>query len=352
MQYRPLGRTGFMVSEIGFGGWGIGGDGWIGAKDEESRAALREAADRGINLFDTALMYGRGHSEALIGQIARADRSRIYVATKIPPIDSSARAGERLTDYFPERHVVASTEQSLRNLRLEWIDLMQLHAWRDEWFDDLSWLQTLKKLKDQGKIRAIGVSLNNYDPDSGLRLVRSGLIDAVQVIYNIFDPSPAQALFPACAQHGVGILVRCPFDEGGLTGEIKPDTTFPRWDFRNTYFGGQRKCEVNQRVKELQSLLGTEAQAMPELALRYCLTPNAVTTVLAGMRTVAHVRENAAVSDGRLLSEDAMRQLTAHAWKRDFYAADSSDFVGRMFQRVKPFMPRWLIAWAKRLIQK
>ena len=322
--------------------------------DNRPRQAVAqgEAADRGINVFDTALMYGRGHSEALIGEIARTDRNGMYVATKIPPVASSRRTGERLTDYFPEQHMIACAEQSLRNLKLEWIDLMQLHAWRDAWFDDLSWLETLKKLKDQGKIRAIGVSLNNYDPDSGLRLVQSGLIDAVQVIYNIFDPSADRALFPACARHGVGVLVRCPFDEGGLTGEITPGTKFPRWDFRNTYFGGERKCEVHQRVKGMRSLLGTEAQTMPELALRYCLTPSAVTTVLAGMRTIAHVRANAAVSDGRLLSEGALQQLAGHAWKRDFYTADTGDLAGRVIQWVKPLVPRWILAWAKRLIQK
>lgn len=352
MQYRPLGRTGFMVSEIGFGAWGIGRAGWIGASDDESRAALREAVECGINFFDTALMYGEGHSESLVGEVVRGGREPLFVATKIPPVDCSVRKGSRLVDFFPEAHLVACTERSLTHLRRDWIDLQQLHAWRDEWFDDLRWLEALKKLKEQGKIRAIGVSLNNHDPDAGLRLVKSGLVDAVQVIYNIFDQSPARALFAACQRHGVGVLVRCPFDEGGLTGHITPATTFPKWDFRNAYFGGNRKAEVAKRVDALRGLLGTEARTVPELALRYCLAPSAVTTVLAGMRTVSHVRENTAVSDGRRLSDRLQQELTAHAWQRDFYSADPTDLTGRLIQAVKQRLPRWLIRFLKRILQK
>jgi aryl-alcohol dehydrogenase-like predicted oxidoreductase len=340
------------VSEIGFGAWGIGGAGWIGARDDESRAALHEAVDRGINFFDTALMYGEGHSERLIGEVARTSREPLYVATKIPPVRSSVRKAGRLPDFFPEDHLIACTERSLTHLNRDWIDLQQLHAWRDAWFDDLSWLETLGRLKDQGKIRAIGVSLNNHDPDSGLRLVNSGLIDAVQVIYNIFDPSPAQSLFPACERHQVGVLVRCPFDEGGLTGQVTPATRFPRWDFRNSYFGGNRKTEVSLRADRLQLLLGLEARTLPELALRYCLAPNAVTTVLAGMRTDVHVRENVAVSDGRRLSEGLLRELAAHAWTRDYYAADTSDVTGRLIQSAKRMLPQWMITMLKRVLQK
>lgn len=352
MQYRTLGRTGFRVSEIGFGAWGIGGAGWIGARDDESRAALHDAVDRGINFFDTALMYGEGHSERLIGDAAQASRTPIYVATKIPPVSSSVRKGHRLRDFFPEDHLISCTERSLKSLRREWIDLQQLHAWRDEWFEDLSWLDTLRRLKDQGKIRAIGVSLNHHDPDSGLRLVTSGLIDAVQVIYNMFDQSAAQRLFQACERHQVGVLVRCPFDEGGLTGQVTPATTFPRWDFRNSYFGGNRKAEVSRRVQGLRTLLGSEARTVPELALRYCLAPDPVTTVLAGMRTVAHVRENVAVSDGRRLSEALLRELAGHAWTRDYYVADTTDVMGRLIQATKQRLPRWMITLLKRVIQK
>ncbi len=330
MQYRPLGRTGFLVSEIGFGAWGIGGGGWGGAQDGQSLVALREALDRGVNFIDTALMYGSGHSEKLIGQVLRERQGIVYVATKIPPLNQQipARRVDRVPDAFPAHHIIRCTEQSLRNLQRDVIDLQQLHVWRDEWLDDLSWLEALRKLKEQGKVRAFGVSLNHHDPDSGARLVKSGYVDTVQVIYNIFDQAPMKTLFPACLEHRVGVLVRVPLDEGGLTGTITPATTFPPGDFRGHYFGGNRKAQLSRRLTPLMQLLGKEAAALPELALRYALAPEAVSTVLAGMRTSDHVRANASVSDGRRLSAALLQQLAAHAWPRNFYDAAPHGVLG------------------------
>lgn len=321
MHHRRLGKTGFNVSEIGFGAWGIGKSFWVGARDDESIAALHAAIDAGVNVIDTALAYGQGHSESLIGQVVRARSERVYVATKIPPLNQHwpALAGDLLQEAFPPSYIIESTEESLRHLKLDCIDLQQLHVWRDEWLEDQRWIEALHQLKAEGKIRAIGVSINDHEPDTALRLVQSELIDTVQVIYNIFDRSPAQQLFPACLHHDIGVLARCPFDEGALTGSITSKTTFPEGDWRNDYFQDDRKAEVVDRVDKIKPLLGKETESLPELALRFCLSHPAVSTVIPGMRTPEHVRENVAVSDDRRLSDALLADLARHAWTKNFY---------------------------------
>jgi aryl-alcohol dehydrogenase-like predicted oxidoreductase len=321
MRYRRLGKTGWQVSEIGFGAWGIGRSFWVGAEDKESLAALHAAVDAGVNFIDTALVYGDGHSETLVGQVVRDRKERLYVATKVPPLNEHwpALASDRASDCFPPDHILKSTEQSLKNLRMDCVDLQQLHVWRDEWMADQRWLEALHKLKQQGKVRAIGVSINDHEPDTALKLVASGVIDTVQVIYSIFDQSPNDALLPACIKHDVGVLARCPFDEGALTGTIKADTTFPPGDWRNDYFKGDRRAQVAVRVEPLRKMLGSESKTLPELALRYCLAHSAVGTVIPGMRTSRHVTSNCSVSDGRRLSESLIGTLKQHAWKKNFY---------------------------------
>ncbi len=321
MQYRRLGKTGFLVSEIGFGAWGIGGNYWKGTRDEESLAALHAAIEAGVNLIDTALVYGEGRSEKLVGKVVRERSERIYVATKVPPLSQHwpALPEDRLADTFPVAHIIASTERSLRNLKADCIDLQQLHVWRDGWLEDGSWLEVLHRLKTEGKIRAIGISLNDHDPDSGLRVVTAGVVDAVQVIYNVFDQSPGKHLLPACARHDVGVLARCPFDEGSLTGSITAETKFPAGDWRNDYFRGDRKARVAARVEPLRRYLGAEARTLSELALRFCLAHPAVSTVIPGMRTRKHVGANTNVSDARRLSDGLLSALAAHAWPRNFY---------------------------------
>ena len=187
MQYRRLGKTGWQVSEIGFGAWGIGRSFWVGAEDKESLSALHAAVDAGVNFIDTALVYGDGHSETLVGQVVRERAERIYVATKVPPLNEHwpALPDDRVSDCFPPDHIITSTEQSLKSLKLDCVDLQQLHVWRDEWMEDQRWLEALHKLKQQGKVRAIGVSINDHEPETALTLVTSGVIDTVQVIYNI-----------------------------------------------------------------------------------------------------------------------------------------------------------------------
>jgi aryl-alcohol dehydrogenase-like predicted oxidoreductase len=321
MQTRRLGRTGLAVSEVGFGAWGIGGTLWIGAQDDESLRALHRAIDLGVNLIDTALVYGLGHSEQLVGRIVRERREQLFVATKVPPKNGlwPARPGVPVAHVFPAEHITSCAERSLRHLGLERIDLLQLHVWRDEYLDQDGWREAFLGLRDSGKVRFLGLSVNDHAPETALRAVASGIFDAVQVIYNVFDQSPEAELFPACLAHDVGVLARVPLDEGGLTGTITPDTTFPQGDFRNDYFRGERKREVHQRAEALKALLGVEARTLPELALRFCLGHEAVSTVIPGMRRVASVESNVAVSDGRRLSPALRAELRRHAWTRDFY---------------------------------
>jgi aryl-alcohol dehydrogenase-like predicted oxidoreductase len=321
MRTRRLGRSGLAVSELGFGAWGIGGSMWLGARDDQSLRALHRAFDLGVDFVDTALVYGEGHSERLAGRAVRERGGGVRVATKVPPRNRAwpAARGVPVADTFPAAHIVSSAERSLRNLGLETIDLLQLHVWQDEYLDQDGWRDGLLGLKRSGKVRLLGVSVNDHDPASALRAVASGLFDAVQVIYNIFEQSPEAQLFPACLQHGVGVLARVPLDEGGLTGAITPEATFPEGDFRNRYFAGERKRQVWERAARLKALLGAEAQTLPELALRFCLSHPAVSTVIPGMRRVATVEANAAVSDGRLLSPVLREALRAHAWPRNFY---------------------------------
>jgi aryl-alcohol dehydrogenase-like predicted oxidoreductase len=294
---------------------------WIGARDDESLRALHRALDLGVDFIDTALVYGEGHSEALVGRVVRERGGGVRVATKVPPKNRAwpAARGVSVAKCFPAPHIVSSAERSLRNLGLETIDLLQLHTWQDEYLEQDGWRDSLLGLRRSGKVRLLGLSVNDHDPGSALRAVASGLFDAIQVIYNIFDQSAEAELFPACLEHGVGVLARVPLDEGGLTGAITPQTTFPQSDFRNRYFTGERRRLVWERTERLKALLGGEAQTLPELALRFCLSHPAVSTVIPGMRRVATVEANAAVSDGRLLSPALRAALQPHAWPRNFY---------------------------------
>jgi aryl-alcohol dehydrogenase-like predicted oxidoreductase len=324
MKYRRLGRTGLMVSEIGFGAWGIGKGMWIGAEDAESLGALRRAVEEGVNFIDTALAYGPGHSERLVGQLVREMKVPLHVATKVPPKNLTwpAAKGVPVSEVFPAAHIKRSAEESLKNLGLDHIDLLQLHVWRDEYLDDThaGWQEALRELQKSGKVRFVGISVNDHSPSSALRAVASGLFGTAQIIYNVFDQGPEEAFLPACQKHDVGVIARVPFDEGGLTGTITPESTFPPGDFRNQYFKGDRKREVWQRAEALKKLLDGDAKTLAELALRFCLSHDAVSTVIAGMRRLSSVEANVAVSDGRRLSPALLAKLKGHAWPRNFYA--------------------------------
>jgi aryl-alcohol dehydrogenase-like predicted oxidoreductase len=321
MQQRPLGKTGLLVSEIGFGAWGIGGMQWIGAREDQSLRALHRALDLGVNLVDTALAYGEGTSERLVGRVARERRGEVRVATKVPPKNGiwPAARGVPVAEVFPADHVIRSCEASLRNLGLDTIDLLQLHVWQDEFLGQGSWQDALFGLKRSGKVRFLGISVGEHDAASALRAAGAGVFDAMQILYNIFDPRAQDELLPACQAQGLGVLARVPFDEGGLTGTITPDTVFPEGDFRNEYFGGERKREVYERGLALQKAMGGEARSLPELALRFCLSHDAVSSVIPGMRRVSSVEANAAAGDGRRLSPRLRAELARHAWPRNFW---------------------------------
>lgn len=321
MQFRSFGATGIRVSEIGYGAWGIGGSMWLGGTDAEATLALHAAADLGLNFIDTALAYGDGHSESLVGRLLRERKERIIVATKIPPKNGQwpARAGTSINDAFPYDYIIRCTEKSLKNLGLDTIDLQQFHVWLDDWADSDEWKRACEDLKKSGKIRHVGISINDHQPGNALRTAATGLIDSFQVIYNIFDQTPEQELFPVAVERKIAIIVRVPFDEGALTGSVTPETKFPQGDWRNNYFRGERKAEVVRRVSELKKLLGSEAPTLPELSLRFCLHHPAVSTVIPGMRTMKNVRANCPVSDGKSLSPRLLDELKRHAWEKNFY---------------------------------
>lgn len=322
---RKLGRSGIGVSCFGFGGWGIGKTMWGQTEDAESLRALRAALDLGVDYFDTAFVYGHGHSERLIAQALRASGRRACVASKIPPrnMEWPANSHTRLAHAFPPDWIVSCTERSLRNLRADCLEVQQFHVWTDSWLKDPLWqesLEAVRSLKSQGKIRLFGVSVNSDEPDSALELAGSGQADVVQVIYNLFDQRAARRLLPVCARMGVGVVVRCPFDEGSLTGALRPDTRFSPEDFRNFYFGGDRLAETCRRVEALSSLLvGPHAQSLSEAALRFCLSREEVSSVIPGMRLAAHVESNARAADGRVFDPALLDALRGHEWVRDYY---------------------------------
>ena len=309
------------VSEVGYGAWGIGGTQWIGGDDRESLAALRRALELGLNFIDTALVYGDGHGERLVGQVVREAPQPVYVATKVPPKNRRwpARPGIGIREVFPYSYILECTEQSLRNLGLDHIDVQQLHVWNPEWIHEDDWRRAFEDLQRSGKVRFVGVSINDHQPDSALELIETGLIDTVQVIYNIFDQSPEQRLFPLCQERNIGVLARVPLDEGALTGQITAESRFDPRDFRSFYFRGDRKRQVEERVAALRrDLAGVEGD-LPEIALRFCLSHPAVSTVIPGMRKVRHVEANLAVSDKGPLNEQVLAILRKHAWEKNFY---------------------------------
>jgi len=324
MRYRTLGRTGWQVSEIGFGAWGIGRSMWLGGEDPESLAALGRAMDLGVNFIDTALAYGDGHSENLVGQGTRKRQERVFVATKVPPKNLlwPARPGVPIDRVFPYDYVMESTERSLRNLGVETIDLQQYHVWSGEWLGSDHWRRAVERLKSSGQARFVGISINDYQPESVLETLRTGLIDCVQVIYNIYDPRAAEKLFPLCQELNIGVIARVPLDEGGLTGSITRDTAFPKGDWRNRYFRGDRKRQVEERTEKLKRAVGNQHGDLAQVALRFCLSAPAVSTVIPGMRSVRHVESSCAVLEKGPLPPELLDALGKHVWIRNFYGEE------------------------------
>jgi aryl-alcohol dehydrogenase-like predicted oxidoreductase len=320
MQKRELGTTGISVSAVGFGAWGIGG-GWGDTEDTQSVDALNTAMDLGVTLIDTAYAYGDGRSERIIGEVVRARSEDIVIATKVPPANREwpARADTTADVAMPAGHIRSCTEESLRRLGMDSVDLQQIHVWNDRWLAEGSWLDEVAELKSRGLIRAFGISINDHSPDSALEAVASGLIDSVQVIYNIFDQSPQDRLLPACVEHGVGVIVRVALDEGGLTGTMTPQTTFATDDWRSAYFRDDRPSQVAEHVDAIVADLGIATSELPELALRFVLSNPAVSSVIPGMRRATNVQRNVAVGDGVPLSPERLEALARHRWVRNFY---------------------------------
>lgn len=317
MKYRKFGRTGWMVSEIGYGMWGLAE--WSGSDDDQSLQSLQRAVDLGCNFFDTAWAYGNGHSEKLLDQVVKANRDKkLYTATKIPPKNFQwpSQREYTLDDCFPPDYIEEYVYKSLENARnIESFDLIQFHTWEDSWVEDYRWAIKIEDFRGQGLFHAVGISINRWEPWNGVKAVRSGLIDSVQVIYNIFDQNPEDELFPACDEMDVAVIARVPFDEGTLTGTLTKETSWPEGDWRNTYFVPENLIASVEHADALKKLLPA-GMSMPEMALSFILNNQTVSTTIPGMRKLKHVEANMTTGDAGPLPEDLHAKLRLHRWDR------------------------------------
>ena len=316
MKYRRFGRTDWQVSEIGYGMWGMGG--WKESDDQLSMKSLEVAVEKGVNFFDTAWGYGEGHSERLLGQLLRTfPNKKLYTASKIPPKNFCWPAKPTYTfdESYPTDHILEYTHKTLENLGREQIDLMQFHTWDDSWTDREEWQRTVEDLKTSGKVAAMGISMNRWEPENGIKALHTGLIDAVQVIYNIFDQAPEDVLFPLCEELDIGVIARVPFDEGTLTGNITRETVFPEGDWRGTYFVPENLHASADHADRLRPVV-PEGMTMAEMALRFILMNDTVSTTIPGMRKLKNVLANVSTSDGVGLPEELHKELRKHRWDR------------------------------------
>lgn len=322
MKYRKFGKYNWLVSEIGFGGWAIGG-GWGPQSDKESIKALHHAIDLGVNFIDTAQGYGEGHSEELIGKVLKERSEDIFVATKIPPkefdwppkIDYDARKA------FPKAYIIEECEKSLKRLQRDYIDVYQFHTWSMRFNSQEEWFETLEKLKKDGKIRASGASVPDIDPYFIDGALADGKIDSIQLIYNLFEQFPAWNTLKVCKAHNIGVIVRVPFDEGALTGKYNSDTTFPDGDVRSHYFRGSNLKAVVKKVDKIKKYKDEKYPnlTMADFALKFCLSNDAVSTVIPGIRNMKQAELNTSVSDGEYFSKNEMKELEKFAWSKDFW---------------------------------
>jgi len=316
MKYRKLGRTGFEVSDIAYGLWGMSG--WTGSNDSESLASLQLSVDLGCNFFDTAWAYGEGKSDGLLGEIMQRNAGkRFYAASKIPPANDRwpALPEYKYRDVFSPKHVFKYADLIRKQLRVDSIDLLQFHVWDDGWTREADFRSTVEELKRDGWIRYFGLSINRWEPENGIQALRTGLVDVVQVIYNIFDQSPEDELFPVCQELNIGVIARVPFDEGSLGGKMTLETRFPKHDWRSGYFGPENLANTIRRVEKLKEILPA-GMTLPEMALRFILAHPAVSTTIAGMRKAEHVRQNIAASDAGALDKSLLAELKKQRWDR------------------------------------
>lgn len=316
MQYRKFGRTSWNVSEVGYGMWGLAS--WKDTDQKEVIRALDRSIELGCNFFDTAWAYADGLSEKILNETMKrhADKE-LYVATKIPPKNRKwpSQSHFTLKEVFPSDYIIEYTEKSLKNLGIETIDLMQFHVWEDNWAKLDEWKETISQLFKQGKVKAWGISINRWEPDNSLETIKTGMIDAVQVIYNIFDQAPEDNLFPLCREKNIGVIARVPFDEGTLTGTLTKETRFPENDWRATYFVEENLISSVEHADALKPLV-PDGMTMAEMALRFILSNPDVSTTIPGMRKIKHVESNITCSDGKSLSEDLLKKLKTHRWDR------------------------------------
>lgn len=321
MRYRAFGKTGWRVSEIGFGAWALGSSWWSRQDEGESVRALHRAADLGVDFIDTAAVYGEGRSERIIGRFLKERRGTIRVATKTP-LDGGVwppTPYEGPEVQYGERYLRENVEQRLRNLGTDCLDLLQLHTWTRAWNRHPAPFETLRRLREEGKIRAIGVSTPEHDQNCVIDLIRGGWVDSVQVIYNLFEQEPAAELLPTALEHGTAIIVRVAFDEGSLTGKFRKDTVFPEGDFREEYFRGPRLARTVDRVERIREDLEGSSLTLPQAALQFVLDHPAVSTVIPGIRNAAQAEANAAVSGLPRPDSALMLRLRRHNWRRSIW---------------------------------
>ncbi len=324
MKYRTFGKSGWKFSEISFGAWAIGGDMWGPQNDDESLKALHKAIDRGVNFIDTAQGYGSGHSEEIIGKVLKERKEELFIATKVPPSPGTTwppPEDQDVNKSFPASRIIGECEKSLKRLQRDYIDIYQFHSWATAFNIRNEWYEAMMKLKEQGKIRAVGVSVPDTTPDDVIGALALGKVDSVQVIYNIFEQYPEWNLFPAADKFGTGIIVRVPFDESALTGKLTEETEFPEGDVRKHYFRGNNLKAIVRKVKKLEQFKNKRHPDMPlaEYALRFCLSNMTVNTVIPGIRNVRQAELNTAVSDGNFLHPDELAGLKQFYWKKDFW---------------------------------
>jgi aryl-alcohol dehydrogenase-like predicted oxidoreductase len=315
MKYRKLGRTGFEVSDIAYGLWGMSG--WSGSDDQQSLDSLQLSVDSGCNFFDTAWAYGEGKSDSLLGETMARNKKRLYAASKIPPANDKwpALPEYKYQDVFSKDHVLKYADQIRKKLRVDSIDVLQFHVWDDSWTNDPEFRATVEKLKDGGWIRSFGLSLNRWEPENGIKALHTGLVDVVQVIYNIFDQAPENKLFPLCQELNIGVIARVPLDEGSLGGKMTLETRFPKSDWRSGYFGPENLANTIPRVDQLKKIVPA-GMTLPEMSLRFTLSHPAVSTTIVGMRSPEHVHENVAASDAGPLDSSLLKELKKHRWDR------------------------------------
>ncbi len=320
MKKRKLGISGPEVSEIGFGAWAIGGS-WGAQSEKDSHLGLETALNRGVNFIDTAAGYGNGKSEKIIGEFLKSRSERVYVCTKTPPAPGKWPPSPycKMELRYSEKYLRENVEERLSNLQVDSLDVLLLHTWTRAWNDNPLPLKILQKMKTEGLIKQIGISTPEHDQNCVIQLMRDGMVDVLQVIYNIFEQEPAAQLFPVARETGTGIIVRVAFDEGVLTGKYTGNETFGSDDFRSNYFAGDRLARGVRRTEEIKEEFKESAYTMPELALKFALSHEAVSTVIPGIRNQQQAIMNTSVSELPELSDDMLIRLREHSWNRGFW---------------------------------